>query len=317
MATGNGNGVAVCVYGPTGLGKSSDQVAAFPNALFIGQPRALMSARMLWGFEIPLEHMVCVKNLHEASEKAVEAIKKGLDVVLDDMSPLAEYAEKDYAQKMKGYDIYKAVTRDIMDVRAAMEFGRTMFSCSAHVGQPRTNNLNGRPIRGGPRLPGGAQEAITTAFDVIVQIEADPMRKVGYPASYVCRPTVDASYSFKDRHAIADTLQTLPPNLRELLTAAGYTLQRPKGLEWMNDAVSNLAGSLLDLIGSGKLDQRALYDDREKLGPIAAAVRAKVHEKYSQNPLHQNWVLRDGVDRALIAVQLRAKRSGKNSAYGG
>lgn len=317
-------GVAVCVYGPTGLGKSSDQVAAFPNAFFIGQQRALMSSRMLWGFEIPLERIVTVQNLREASAKAVEAIKKGLDVVLDDMSPLAEYSEHDYATgengapKLKGYDIYKAVIRDVMEIRHAMEFGHTMFACSAHLGQPRVNSLNQRPIRGGPRLPGQAQDSITTAFDTIVQIEADPMRQVGYQASFICRPTVDASFAFKDRHNIADTLQQMPPNTRELLTAAGYKLQRPKGLEWMDTAVANIAQSLIDNVTKGAIPREALYNDKPKLAPFAVLYRKALEEKYkSTNVLHQNWVLRDAVDRALITLMLKARRAGAASPFGG
>lgn len=314
------HGVALCIYGPPGLGKSSDHVAAFPKAKFISQPRALMSARTLWGFEIPAENIVTVQSLNEGAKKAVEFIGKGFDVVMDDMSPLAEYSESQYKEdgKHKGYEVYKAVMMDVLSIRKAMEFGRTMFACSAHIGQPRTNPLNGRMIRGGPRLPGQSQDVVTTAFDTIVQIEADPARKVGYPASFICRPTADASYAFKDRHNIADTLQQMPPNTRELLTAAGYKLQRPNGLEWMDIAVANISTSLLTNIANNVIPREALVSDKEKLAPLATLFRKALEEKYKcSNVLHQNWVLRDSVDRALISLMLAARRSGAASPFGG
>lgn len=315
--------VMVLTYGPSGVGKTSDMIAAFPRAEFIAFPRSVRAAHNLWGYEIPEPDITPARNIREALtlvEKSLEKKKKRA-IVIDDLSPMADYSVDAYRNgtdghsKKTGYDIFQAVTSDLLHLRKLAETANAHIVMNAHVGPPHMNSLNNRWVRGGPRLPGQLPELIITAFDMILRVEADADRTVGWPNSYKC-PRTETDYVYKDRHAVANLLEKTPPNLRELLVASGYTLDRPPGLEWMDQAVENMASFWLAQIAAGTVTPAGL-GDKTVVGPIFSMLREKLSAKYTKVEAHQNWALRDAWDRTLIRWHLALARSGSGSIFGG
>lgn len=313
--------VVSCIYSPPGLGKTADLLSLYPNAHWIAYARNLKPAQHLWGFDFPESRLHPASSLKDAIPIAKKVLEAGFDLVIDDFSPMVEYSVDAYrngtdghAQK-RDYAIYQSVGSDILHLRKLAEPTKRHVAVNAHLGQPHTNQLNGQFIRGGPRMPGQTPELWNTVFDVILQLVPDSDRGWGHPYSYKCLPKA-FDYVYKDRHAIADTLEISPPNLRELLFAAGYQLPYPAGLDWLGTAVANISKHWLSLASSQALNLAGL-NDVAVAGPLMAQMRMALASKYTTNVLHQNWALRDAHDRTMIALQLADKRTGPLSRYGG
>lgn len=312
MAAGQA-GLLGMIYGPSGIGKTTAAVAAFPRAKYIAYPRAVRVSEAVFGFKIPPENIIVAENLSQACTVIEAELKKGNDVVADDISPMAEYSLDDYRKKKSGYDVFNAVTTDLLHIRRAVEQTTQMVLMSAHLGQPHLNNLNNRTIRGGPRLPGQTPELIVTAFDLILRLDVDNTRAMGLPKSLICLP--DASdYIYKDRHNVV--IGSVPANLREVLIAAGYQLKRPPGMEWMDQAVTNIVANIEARIASKQLAESAL-NTKAVMGPLMALFRTAIEQQYSKIVEQQNWVLMDAFDRVVLNIHRRSRSRGASSFLGG
>jgi hypothetical protein len=150
--------------------------------------------------------------------------------------------------------------------------------------------MAGLAQRGGPALPGKLPEQLPTTADLVLHAVFAPNLpgvmggRTGWSGIYRCAPA-DNAFVTGDRNNV--TPDPAPMNLAELLRAAEYGVARASGLEWMDDAVRVIATELL-----------AQPPAREK-EVLVYAVKNLFHP--STNPQHVTWVLRDAVDRVLIA----------------
>lgn len=279
-----GANVVAALYGPSGLGKTTDLLYSFPNGLFVAPPGALKPAHHVVG-HVP--QSVEAHTIMDAT-KIVSDLKKGNPkgfdaVIVDDFSLLAESTVAALEKKHTGFKLWGAVRDAVLDFRDTARHAGLHVVLTAHESAPRT--MNGSFIRGGPKLPGRLPEDVPTACDIVLRATHDGTRR-GWHACYRC--TVDdPQWVTKDRHGV--TPDRSPMNLAEILRMAGYTIRRAPGLEWQEELVAAFATALVENAGQEKA--------------LMAEV-VEIARERTDNDLHVRWVMRDALDRAAL---LRAK----------
>lgn len=292
--------VLVLVYGPIGLGKTTDTVYAAPRSLFVGEVMAIRSVALsVCGIDIPPSNII----VPVGGIRAVTALIPKLrgvtqSLVIDDLSLIVqqEFVELERSGK-KGYDLFHVFQLRLHELREAARRGGVHILISAHDGKPHVNGNTQQLIRGGPKLPGQSQEDIGAAFDGVFRLVANPSRPIGHIAEY--QVGSDDNYVTKDRFNVI--YGAVPANLSEVLRVHGIELPRAPGLEWLDVAVPHYAEHLATL-------PLETLRDRKVMGAVMAQIRADIAAKYTENAKHQDWCMRDSYDRVMIAYNVRAHR---------
>lgn len=295
----------VLIYGPSGAGKTVDELYSFPNAFFCAPPGALKPGKLVVGYEPP--------DWHVWDPPDVESITKFLptvattrctrcpkphaftEAVVDDFSL---YVDRQIVvleqQRLSGGPLWQRLQSILLDFRDVGRRCRLHLTVSCHERGPKV--VDGIGQRGGPKLPGKLPEAVPAAFDLVVRatygggaVPGAVGGRIGWPGMYRCSPS-DTNFVSRDRHGVAP--DPAPMNIAEVLRAAEYVIARAPGLEWMDEAVRVVATALLFDAGG---HYRPPTDDHM----VLQAALGLFHP--SMNPLHVNWVLRDAVDRVVIA----------------
>lgn len=304
----------VIVYGDYGVGKTVDSVYAAPESIFIAERMAVQApARAVCGIDIPNDHIVIPDGLPSMLNAIKAYAGKVASIVVDDFSLIAQQMftqlEK---QGLKGFDLYGAFRAQMFDFRMEARRAKMHVFVNAHDGVPHLNELTRRMIKGGPKLPGQAQEEIVGIFDSAFRAVLSDARPVGWPAEFHVKD--DAQRESKDRLNVV--LGVAPANLGEVLRARGYGLPRRKELLWLDEAVSLYADALEAWALSTKEGVGALLN-RAATGKVIAQIRADVAQKYTQKVEWQNWLLRDVYDRVIIRALIRMRSTGPASLFGG
>lgn len=279
----NGTNAVVALYGPSGVGKTTDLLFSFPSGLFVAPPGAIKPAHLVVG-HVP--DSTEASSIPEATKIVRERGKdKRYDaIIVDDFSLLAESTVAQFEKKYSGFKLWGALRDAVLEFRDTARHAGMHVVLTAHESTPRT--VNGVFVRGGPRLPGRLPEDVPTACDLVLRAAFDQTRR-GWHACYRC--TIDdPSWVTKDRHGV--TPDRAPMNTAELLRMAGYTIRRAPGLEWQEDLVQALA--------------TAMFEEPQSESNLVNEAIELAREK-TDNDLHVRWVLRDSLDRAVL---MRAKR---------
>jgi len=290
--------VMICVYGKPKRGKTSDALAAFPNALFIGVPSAIsLVAQNELGFTPALHThppqtldalVQVLKELHESG-----AAKNYGAIVIDDASHICRQsmlfwqanAPRGRSGKPDRFYQYQQLNVHLL----------TLSSMSRHLGchllmtfheRAPGHNADGAFCPGGPDVPSRNQvEMLPSWCDMSLRTLIDPT----YPdpwfqAIYSCNPS-DPDWITGDRTGVCSS--RTPANIREILRASqsGYELSRLAGLEWQEDVANRVANGLQD----GE-------DLRGLLQQIAAG--------RSGDPRHLRWACQDGIARGVLSRRL-------------
>jgi len=272
----------VANYGPSGIGKTVDQLYSFPNGYFLSPPGALKPAHHVVGY-VPDSDGGEAKTIMDATKKVIEIAKgrKYDAVIVDDFSLLAENTVNVLEKKLSGFKLWGAIRDYVLEFRDTARRCGMHVVMTAHESTPRTTN--GTFVRGGPRLPGRLPEDLPTACDLVLRAAFDQSRR-GWHAHYRC--TIDdPNWVTKDRHGV--TPDKAPMNTAEILREAGYHIARAPGLEWQENIVSVLADALVETPN----EQKALMAE-------AAAMCAD----HTDSDLHVRWVMRDALDRSLLKL---------------
>ena len=294
--------VMACVYGPSGVGKTSDLGFSFPHALFIAAPGALQSVRNLCGYN---PKSISLNTIQEVT-KILPDIAGHFDaVVIDDFSFLAEQTFSVLEKKHKGFQLWGALRDATLDFRDKARHSGIHVVLTAWEAGPRVS-ANGKKIRGGPKLSGDLPEQLPAMCDVVLRAVHEPTRKP-WPVVYRCG--TDPGYSMKDRYNVASVVDPAPLNLGEILRAAGVNLTRID--EGENGVMYQIANgvSMEDLVQ--KISEQLSGDPMQD----AAAVK----EMYSTYRGHfpnlptsfLYWVFRDATDRSVI----RARKAMAESTF--
>ena len=264
------DGVFIVLYGPSKAGKTVCTGAASASGMVIAQPGALLPLQSFLGVEEVSEYRA--ETLGMAITHLRKEGKKHPIVAIDDFSVLVERSFGGNWKKLTE-DVYEI--RDI--ARELTQKGTTViFNC--HEQPERTSS--GKYIRGGPALPGQMPEKFSALADVVLRTVYDD---TAAPWPFVFWSRARANYIAGDRISIfADAG---PMNLAEGLREAGYSVPRPKGLEWQEKLAESAA-------------KKILADDIENWRASLKGIIAKLGDKKPKP--HVRWALQDGLHRAVL-----------------
>ena len=269
----------VCVYGPPGVGKTTDCGYSFPNALFLAAPGALKPLRSVCGYEPASAHVTDIEQATALVRKVAKSSKYD-SIVVDDLSFLAEQTFAKVEKRASGFRMWGLLRDIVLDFRDACRLEakcHVVVNCWETV--PATKP-DGTRVRGGPALSGKLPEQLPAMCDKVYRAVHEANRKP-WPSVYRC--FLDPNYVMKDRDGVVDPA---PMNLAEILRDAGYVVGRHKDLLWQEEIVESLAQQWIAL----PIDQHI---------PAANAAYQMLLEA-GIHPLHARWTIRDAMDRNTL-----------------
>ena len=291
--------VMATVYGKPKQKKTSDALAAFPTALFLGVPSAItLVAQNELGFT-PSVHPTSPKNLPELVAllrnlaDTGSAIPYGA-VVIDDTSHLCQQSMFEWVNdaptgrsgKKDRFFPYQQLNSHLLELAHLSRYLGVHLVMTFHERTPGTN-AEGRFCPGGPDVPSRNQvETLPAWCDINVRAMVDPTYPdPWFPSIYYCDPT-DPDWVTGDRTGVCSA--KTPGNLREIMRASesNYRLDRLDGFDWQDE----VADSVAQAMSSGVMVQDA----------IQAAVAGR-----KDNPLHLRWACQDGIARGVLAQQAK------------
>ena len=293
--------VMITIYGKPKKKKTSDALAAFPRALFLGVPSAItLVAQNELGFS-PSVHPDSPKNLTDL----VSMLKRFAEIsdkashdalVVDDISHLCQRSMLEWTEngpagrsgKKDRFYPYQQLNQHLLEIAHTSRYLGVHLLMNFHERTPGTNS-EGRFCPGGPDVPSRNQiETLPAWCDINVRAMVDPnYPDPWFPSIYYCDPT-DPEWVTGDRTGMCTT--KTPGNIREILRASesNYKLSRLPGLEWQDDVAQSLAD---DMLGGAAVPDA-----------IQSAVSGR-----TDNPLHLRWACQDGIARGVLLQQ--AERS--------
>ena len=289
--------IMACVYGKPKKRKTSDALASFPRALFIGVPSAIMLvAQNELGFT-PAVHPAPPQTLEDLFTILGQIYQEGLGpqygaVVIDDTSHLCKRsmlkwemeAPTGRSGKKDRFYPYTMLNKALLRISGLARHLGCHLVMTFHEKAPSTDSF-GNFAPGGPEVPSRKQvETLPSWADINVRAMIDPnYPDPWFPSIYSVDPT-DPEWVTGDRTGVCS--KKTPANLREILRASqsGYRLERLPDLEWQDD----LAQVVADRLAAG-----------EDVKAIVSAVTAGREE----NPLHLRWACQDGIARGVLQQQ--------------
>ena len=294
--------VMVTVYGQPKKKKTSDALAAFPTALFVGVPAALtLVAQNELGYTPsvhpqPPQTLPELVGMLEQLSMDRSCLQPYGALVIDDASHICKQSMlrwEDEAptgrsgRKDRFYQ-YQQLDRHLLKMSALSRHLGVHLVLTFHERMPGTN-ADGMFCAGGPDVPSRNQvKTLPSWCDINVRAMVDPAYPdPWFPSVYYCDPP-DPEWITGDRTGVC-TRRT-PGNLREILRASqsGYRLVRLPGLEWQDE----VADAVSSLIVSGVPAREAITE---------------VTTGRTDNSLHLRWACQDGIARGVLAKQ--AQRS--------
>lgn len=279
--------VFALVYGQSGLGKSTDMAATFPNALFVARPGGMQSAQSFLGIEVAEAH---VRTLEEVINLIAFAKQRGHDaIVVDDLSLLAESTERDLDAAMEAegnrnkFAKYNTLNGLAASLREQGRYVGIHFAANAHERIAGTD-AKGASRNGGPKLPSwNMGDSIVHEASLVLRVAKDAQRAQQWQTVYDCQ--YESIWTGKDR--LTATAPRSPHNLRAILTAGGYAMSRAPGLEWQDEVTLAVA-------------QKAA--DGQETADIVALLWPKLVGSAGLDPRHVAWAVRDGLATAELTA---------------
>lgn len=271
-------------YSGTKGGKTTDALYSFPCAYYIATPAALKPSEKIVGFSVHPNQVKEVARISDAT-KIVKTLGKDFDsCVVDDFSLLAERTFALLEGSKSGFKLWGALRNEVIEFRDAARSCGKHIILTCHEAPPQVKN--GWNVRGGPRLPGRLPEELPAQCDFVLRGFYDPSRRGPWPMVYRCSPN-DTGYISGDRFGV--TPDHAPMNLGEIFRAAGFKVKRAPGLDWMEAVVEQGATMLTS-------------NPADKEVEILRAMMGHIVAKFTKDPRHIAWALRDARDRVALRL---------------
>ena len=278
----------VLTYGPSGVGKTTDQGYSFPRGLFAAAPGALTSLKQVCGY-IPAK--VDIKTIEEATTLLREVKGKYRWMIIDDFSFMAEQTFGRLERTHNGFKLWGALRETMLRFRDAARYAEVNVVMNAWEQAPRLDHKKNQ-VRGGPMLSGRLPEQVPAMSDLVMRACYDPSRSP-WPAVYRCY--LDPAWAMKDRFNVAIRCDPAPMNLGEILRASGVTVERHPDLPEQEAWVEKLCAKFSEL-------------ETAELASTVNAVYAGFIEK-GMPETAARWTLRDALDRMTIRKALTVSRT--------
>lgn len=289
------------LYGPSGVGKTSDLLYSLVHALWLAAPGATASAEAMCGYSLlmPAKDIptldTAIEIMNTLATPKGKAIADKIDaVILDDLTLYVDRTIRALAKAGVGAgdprQLWGAVRLKLLDLRdTARRVGKHVFM-NAHEGPPKM--VNGARVRGGPALPGAGAEIVPAACDLVLKASPNSNIPVGWPVEYRC-DVKDQDYVSKDRHNV--TPDHAPMNVGEILRAQGFTIRRHPDMPWQEQIVEQAANAM---IAKGLGD----VDTVKKILAATFAQAMKMQPKIDPDTAEKRaiWTQRDAYDRAIL-----------------
>ena len=270
-------------YGPAKVGKTVATIRAFPNALFVAQPGAMLCANYLeW------EPKVVEVRGNQGFKHITDVVKKASGkvpaIVIDDFSLIADVELstcKVQAQGFAAFDLFNQRTYQL--IRACREAqSHVLITCHEQAPREVKKDQHSRYIKGCPLIQGWQMpEKLPALVDFCARVVYE--KGPGWPYRYNTGP--DQNYVQGDRLAVLPA--KFPLNFREAMLAAGYDMPRPEALAWMDEHVERIAELLLEESGAKRPDYKK----------VMASAASSLSDR---SPRHVRWVLADAMDRMVL-----------------
>jgi hypothetical protein len=276
--------IVALTYGPSGVGKTTDQGYSFPRALFAAAPGALNSIQSVCGY-MPASIQV---DTIEGATKLIKEVAGKYDVlVIDDFSFMAEQTFSRLEKKHTGFKVWGALRDVALEFRDTARYAKVSVMMNAWEQPPKTKH-NGAKVRGGPQLSGSLPEQIPAMCDIVLRATHD-LRRQPWPTVYRC--CYDPAWVMKDRFNVASSLDPCPMNLGEILRASGAEIEVARHPDVKEDVVEALSEIFQETNGELAAVANEFYSKLLESGVAVPAAR---------------WTLRDAMDRAEIRKSLKA-----------
>ena len=271
----------ICVYGNSGIGKTTDMGFAFPHALFIASAGATKSIVSTCGYTPRETHVHTVEEATQIVQQMADGKIDGSAIVIDDFSYMVEASLSKMQEKYSGWTVYGKLRDEIFHFRrTAREAGITV-ALNCWLAMPTTLE-DGSLKRGCPKLPSDYGENIPAMCDLVLRGDVYKQHRP-HPYAYYADSSVE--WVGKDRDG--GTPSPAPMNLAEILRLNGYDV--PRLADWQEEKVESIS-QLID-------------NDRK----VAKEVYAQLLEKLPDHPHLAYWTIRDALDRSTLR-KAKAKR---------
>ncbi len=263
----------ICIYGQSGIGKTTDMGFAFPKGVFVASEGATKSIVSTCGYKPREVTAETIDDVTAIVDRMISGEIEGKELVVDDFSYIIENSVMDLSKQFTGWDIFSQLKNRIFEFRRKARSSGITTALNCWLKSPKTLD-DGTIIRGCPKLPSDYGEAIPAMCDLVLR--GDVYRKhKPHPYAYYCDS--NAHWVGKDRDN--GTPSPAPMNLGEILRMNGYEI--PRITDWQEEKVAELS-ERIDAEGR-QVAQNAYKKFCEKIPPQLAY-----------------WTVRDALDRSTL-----------------
>lgn len=264
----------VIVYGPPKVGGTvlGAAVALGADGLIIGAAQDLEPIHSFLGVETFNAEYLTEKNstVADLTKLINRYAGKKKHIYIDDASYCAD---RSFAGQK-----WKAIEAEMTALAiACREAAQADTSIIIRFHEQPARISSGKPVRGGPRLPGQEPERFCGKFSIVFRIEHEPTAK---PWPFVLRTRADKDWIAGDRYTIFPN--NSPLNIAEGLRVSGREVSYPAGLGWIGKFVANVAPQV--------------EVDIENWKKILREAAAKIPK--AVNPRHAQWAISDTLHHA-------------------
>lgn len=296
-----GQPLTILIYGPSGKGKTTDAARAFPEALFIAQPGAVLPALTFLGYTptvIPARTIEEVAAIHRENCLRFPAI------VVDDFTLITEFTLNQLEQRFAGWELYGVLGNQILALRNQVHLSggaHIIFNC--HEQGPKVDTKTGEFLQGGPKSPGKMVRSFPAAVDCIwraISCQWGLSHPALYRMTWENWYTVNSDPKYVGKCRLSQVTSFTPMNTGEILRAAGWAVPRLKTMPWQETTVELIAQSLEAVFAVNPGDPAAFQT-------VVYAAVDDMTRRFKASQEQISWTVQDGIDRALIRIRAKEK----------